>query len=71
MKKELTLDELLADPLVLTVMRADRVHPGHVGRELRAVGRRLNNGPGFKNGAASKAVPAWLAAGRQGEACAW
>ena len=68
MKHELTLDELLRDPLVLTVMRADRVHPGRVGRELRAVGQRLNNG------ADGRMVPHWFAAGaagRQGECCAW
>ena len=33
MKHELTLDELLRDPLVLTVMRADRVHPERLRRE--------------------------------------
>lgn len=67
MKHELTLDELLTDPMVLTVMRADRVHPGRAGRELRAVGRRLNNG------ADGKAVPHWFAAGatRQSEGCRW
>lgn len=65
MKKELTLDELLADPIVLTVMRADRVHPGQVGRQLRRIGDRLNNG------AAGKMVPHWFAAKPQGEACTW
>jgi hypothetical protein len=65
MKNELTLDELLADPIVLTVMRADRVHPGRVGRELRQIGHRLTNGAG------GKAVPAWLAARCQGEGCIW
>lgn len=66
MKRELTLDELLADPMVLTVMRADRVHPEKVGRQLRRIGDRLNNGG--KGGA----VPSWMAAGKpQGEACTW
>ncbi len=67
MKSELTLDELLADPLVLTVMRADRVHPGRVGRQLRAIGQRLSTG------ANGTSVPAWLAAGTtgHGEGCTW
>ncbi|MBS1166274.1 MAG: multidrug efflux transporter permease subunit [Proteobacteria bacterium] len=43
MKKELTLDELLRDPIVLTVMRADRVHPDHLRRKLRQVGDRFIN----------------------------
>ncbi len=67
MKHELTLEELLVDPMVLTVMRADRVNPGRVGRELRAVGQRLSNG------ADGQAVPHWFAAGatRQAECCRW
>lgn len=65
MNTELTLDELLRDPIVLTVMRADRVHPSHVGRQLRAVGQRLNNGTD------GKTVPCWMIASRQGEACTW
>ena len=66
MKNELTLDELLADPIVLTVMRADRVHPGRVGRQLRAIGNRLNTG------ADGRAVPAWLVGKTgHGEGCTW
>lgn len=68
MKNELTLDELLRDPLVLTVMRADRVNPGHLRRELREIGGRFNNG------ARGRSVPGWFAAGkagRQGEGCTW
>lgn len=66
MKHELTLDELLRDPLVLTVMRADRVHPEHLRRELRLVGDRFNNSLG------SEAVPCWMAtATSRGEGCTW
>ena len=66
MKNELTLDELLADPIVLTVMRADRVHPGRVGRQLRAIGNRLNTG------ADGRAVSAWLVGKTgHGEGCTW
>ncbi len=65
MKNELTLDELLRDPLVLTVMRADRVQPGRLRRELREIGARFNNG------AAGKPVAGWLTAKPQGGACAW
>ena len=66
MKPELTLDELLRDPMVLTVMRADRVHPEKVGRQLRRLGDRLNNT------AAGKAVPCWMAAATGlGEGCTW
>lgn len=65
MKKELTLDELLRDPLVLTVMRADRVHPGRVGRQLREIGGRLNNLAG------GNSVPGWFASTRPCEACTW
>ncbi|MBS1184008.1 MAG: hypothetical protein H6Q99_3888 [Proteobacteria bacterium] len=66
MKNELTLDELLADPIVLTVMRADRVHPGRVGRQLRAIGHRLNTS------ANGTSVPAWLAGKTgHGEGCTW
>ncbi len=63
MKNELTLDELLRDPLVLTVMRADRVQPSRLRRELREIGARFNNLAG------SNSVPAWYAAGY--EACTW
>ena len=59
MKRELTLDELLADPLVLTVMRADRIHPEKVGRQLRRMGDRL------QNNADSKSVPCWMISGGQ------
>lgn len=65
MKRELTLDELLADPLVLTVMRADRIHPEKVGRQLRRIGDRLNNT------ADGNSVPCWIAAKSLGEACTW
>lgn len=66
MKPELTLDELLRDPLVLTVMRADRVHPERLRRELRQVGDRFINGPG------SEAAPNWLTASTgRGEGCTW
>ncbi|CAI9403822.1 hypothetical protein ANOBCDAF_04497 [Pleomorphomonas sp. T1.2MG-36] len=66
MKHELTLDELLRDPLVLTVMRADRVHPERLRRELRAVGDR------YLNGGRDETVPCWMAAATgRGEACAW
>ncbi|MCM5554172.1 hypothetical protein [Pleomorphomonas sp. NRK KF1] len=66
MKHELTLDELLRDPLVLTVMRADRVHPERLRRELREVGDRFNNGLG------GEAVPCWMAAATgRGEGCTW
>jgi hypothetical protein len=66
MKPELTLDELLSDPLVLTVMRADRVHPERLRRELRQVGDR------FINGLGGDTVPSWMptATGR-GEGCTW
>ncbi len=65
MKRELTLDELLADPLVLTVMRADRITPEKVGRQLRRIGDRLNNT------ANSETVPCWMIASGKGEACTW
>lgn len=66
MKPELTLDELLRDPLVLTVMRADRVHPERLRRELRQVGDR------FFNGGKDDTVPCWMAASTgRGEGCTW
>ncbi len=65
MKRELTLDELLADPIVLTVMRADRVHPENVGRQLRRIGDRLHNN------ANGKTVPCWMMSAGKGEACTW
>ncbi|WP_370677341.1 hypothetical protein [Pleomorphomonas sp. PLEO] len=66
MKRELTLDELLADPLVLTVMAADRIHPEKVGRQLRRIGDRLNNN------ADSKSVPCWMiASGQEHRAEKW
>lgn len=66
MKHELTLDELLRDPLVLTVMRADRVHPERLRRELRQVGDR------FINGLRDETVPSWMAAATgRGEGCTW
>lgn len=65
MKKELTLDELLRDPIVLTVMRADRVHPDHLRRKLRQVGDH------FINNVDGKAVPARFTGKPQGGACTW
>jgi hypothetical protein len=40
-RKELTLREALADPLVLALMKADRVNPGKLEACLSAVGERL------------------------------
>ena len=40
-RKELTLREALADPLVRALMKADRVNPGKLEVCLSAVGERL------------------------------
>jgi len=40
-RQELTLREVLADPLVRALMKADRVNPGKLEACLSAVGERL------------------------------
>ena len=40
-RKELTLREALADPLVRALMKADQVNPGRLEACLSAVGERL------------------------------
>jgi hypothetical protein len=40
-RKELTLPEALADPLVRAIMKADRVNPGKLEAYLCALGERL------------------------------
>ncbi len=39
--RELTLADLLADPMVLAMMAADRVDPAALAAELRALAQRL------------------------------
>ena len=39
--REPTLNEMLSDPLIEIVMRADGVDPGKLGPELRALARSL------------------------------
>jgi hypothetical protein len=40
-RRELTLPEALADPMVRALMKADRVNPGKLEACLNAVGDRL------------------------------
>lgn len=42
-RRELTLREALADPLVRALMKADRVNPGKLEACLSAVGERLRD----------------------------
>ena len=44
-QREPTLSEMLSDPLIETVMRADGVDPAKLGPELRAVARSLMRPP--------------------------
>ena len=67
---DLTLDEVLSDPMIGVAMRADHVDPRHFETLLRATARRLET-------SRPKAQPAAVLAARgrcgsvAGVACAW
>ena len=55
---ELTLTNLLADPMTLAVMAADRVDPAGLAAALSGLARRLEFAPPAAGGAAAALSPA-------------
>jgi hypothetical protein len=51
-QREPTLNELLSDPLIITVMRADGVDPQKLRPQLHAVARTLGRPPSLPRTAA-------------------